>query len=66
MECMKMNVKNMKDSVMGRIFRKKVVDSSLSAKSPRDPDMVQSAAQKQELETNKNRAIAYYNRLWSL
>ena len=59
-----MNVKNMKDSVMDRIFRRKVIDSSLSAKSPRNPDMVQSAAQ--ELETNKNRAIASRSRLWSL
>lgn len=61
-----MNVKNVKDSVMGRIFRRKVENSSISAKSPRDPDMVQSAAQQQELETNKNRVIASRSRLWSL
>lgn len=63
-----MNVKNVKDSVMGRIFRRKVADSSISAKSPQDPDMVQSAAQepKTELETYKNRAIASRSRLWSL
>ncbi len=63
-----MNVKNVKDSVMGRIFRRKIKDSSISAKSPQDPDMIQnaSAAQQQELEAYKNRAITSRSRLWSI
>ncbi|MFX0194774.1 MAG: hypothetical protein ACFFCW_01530 [Candidatus Hodarchaeota archaeon] len=63
-----MNVKNVKDSVMGRIFRRKIKNSSISAKSPRDPDLVQnaSAARQQELEAYKNRAITSRSRLWSI
>lgn len=61
-----MNVKNVKDNVMGRIFRKKIVDSSISVKSSQNPDIVQSAAQQKDLEMYKNRAIASRNRLWSV
>ncbi len=58
-----MNVKNVKDSVMGRFLRKKVVDGSLNTKSSRDPDIIQSTEQ---LETHKNQAITSRSRLWSV